>query len=242
LCSGPVYVKRREDKKIQVPAEGAEGPGWGCARPLAILGRFAGGGPPRSALKSGDSASPARVRVAADLASWRVFASYARILKQVLFNLSFIKIFKCCGTGFFHRHRDYFLSITYVFHLLRPAPDACLCSSAWVPESVFAIKRFVFRLSKLAPVLSKFFLKQNTLCILIVLVLGSGINHMIFRLDPKFCVRKPVPVLLAAVEREVLLVNRYRIQAWAARNRYRYPFPCKNGLYVIKCAGTGLND
>jgi hypothetical protein len=69
-------------RKILVPAEGAEGPGWGCARPLAILGRFAGGGPPRSALNSGDSASPARVRVAADLASWRVFASYARILNR----------------------------------------------------------------------------------------------------------------------------------------------------------------
>jgi hypothetical protein len=43
---------------------------------------------------------------------------------------------------------------------------------------------------------------KNALCILIVLVLGSGINHMISRLDPKFCVRKPVPVLLAAVKRE----------------------------------------
>jgi hypothetical protein len=84
LCSGPVYARSRDEErnKIPVPAEGAEGPGWGCARPLAILGRFAGGGPPRSALKSGDSASPARVRVAADLASWRVLASYARILSR----------------------------------------------------------------------------------------------------------------------------------------------------------------
>jgi hypothetical protein len=72
----------KRENKIPVPAEGAEGPGWGCARPLAILGRFAGGGPPRSALYSGDSASPARVRVAADLASWRVLASYARILNR----------------------------------------------------------------------------------------------------------------------------------------------------------------
>jgi hypothetical protein len=104
-------------RKIPVPAEGAEGPGWGCACPLAFLGRFAGGGPPRSALNSGDSASPAHVRVAADLASWRVFASYARILNryQLIFNC---KIFKCCGTGFFHRHRYYFLSINYIFLLL----------------------------------------------------------------------------------------------------------------------------
>jgi hypothetical protein len=73
---------RREKEKILVPAEGAEGPGWGCARPLAILGRFAGGGPPRAALYSGVSASPARVHLAADLASWRDFASYARILNR----------------------------------------------------------------------------------------------------------------------------------------------------------------
>jgi hypothetical protein len=73
-------------------------------------------------------------------------------------------------------------------------------------------------------------------------VLGSGINYMISRLDPKSCVRIPVPVLFAAVKQEILLVNRYRIQAWAARNRYRYLFPCKNGLYAIKCVGTGLND
>jgi hypothetical protein len=70
---------------------------------------------------------------------------------------------------------------------------------AWVPESVFEIKRFVFCLLKMAPVLSNFF--KNALCILSVLVLGSGINHTISILDPKFRVRKPVPVLLAAVRR-----------------------------------------
>jgi hypothetical protein len=43
-------VERKRENKMPVPAEGAEGPGWGCARPLAILGRFAGGGPPRSVL------------------------------------------------------------------------------------------------------------------------------------------------------------------------------------------------
>jgi hypothetical protein len=64
-----------------------------------------------------------------------------------------------------------------------------LRSLAWVPDFVFEIKRFVLCLSEKTGT-GTFQLQNVLFWILIVPVMGSGINRMVSWQDPKFFVLK----------------------------------------------------